>query len=363
MLIYTITILSSLLIIYVCNKFHKKMEFISICLCLFIPSFIAGVRDVTVGTDTWFYAEGFFYDIVHSRDFIGFINNIGRFEIGYGIINFAVAQITSNLNVLLFIIQFLTLYCVFKAIQNTKSEMIVFSMMIYFFMFYNLSLCLIRQLLAMTCFLYAFVVWERNHKNYLAYILLLLSFSFHKSVILAIPIVLFCKYIVLSKSRFRWVYIILVCSFSIMALSYMNYFINALVTFFPLFENYIYYTTDYSTKGSNISEIFLRIVFLSFVLLTLFTGKVDKKTGESYLLLIFFEILFLWAGSISQWVYRLAYYFSIIHVVYLPMMISAYKYKIIYKLFIMIPIIIIWYWLFIDHNVGATMPYKSEILF
>ena len=85
---------------------HKRMGFFRICLCLFIPSFIAGVRDVTVGTDTWFYAEGFFYDVVHSRDFTAFINNIGRFEIGYGIINFIVAQITSNLNVLLFAIQF-----------------------------------------------------------------------------------------------------------------------------------------------------------------------------------------------------------------------------------------------------------------
>ena len=81
------------------------------------------------------------------------------------------------------------------------------------------------------------------------------------------------------------------------------------------------------------------------------------------MLLIFFEIVFLWAGSISQWVYRLAYYFSIIHVVYLPMMISTYKYKTVYKLAIIIPIIIIWYWLFIDHNVGATIPYKSKILF
>ena len=363
MLIYITTILSSLLITYIYGRTHKKMGFFRICLCLFIPSLIAGVRDVTVGTDTWFYAEGYFYDVVHSIDFTEFINNIGRFEIGYGLINFVVAQFSSDLNALLFTIQFLTLFFVFKAMQNTETKMIAFSMMIYFFMFYNISLNLIRQTLAMTCFLYALVIWDKNHKNYLAYILLLLSFSFHKSVILAIPIVLFCKYIVLSRSRFKWVCIILVCTFSIIALSYIDYFINILVTVSPLFENFIYYTTDYSSRGSNISEIFLRIIFLSFALLTLSSGKIDKKAGESYMLLIFFEIVFLWAGSISQWVYRLAYYFSIIHVVYLPMMISTYKYKTVYKLAIIIPIIIIWYWLFIDHNVGATIPYKSKILF
>lgn len=363
MAIYLLTILFSLYIFYIL-KDRMKPNWV-ICIGIFVPAFIAGMRDTTVGTDTWFYAEPFYKEASGYNSLLDFLENAGRFEIGYALINYFTSLLFNDFHWFLFIIQYLTLYLVAKAVFINNSKQIVLSMAIYYFLFYNVSLNIIRQLVAVNLFLLAYVVLTKR-KTLHSILIVLLSFCFHKSVIFIAPMLYFYNWMTFLKSKR---YIVMVgCLISLYIIfSNLEYIINFASSFlsssFTIFSNYAFYSTDYATQSSNVTEIILRFIFAAFVIWSIAMKKIDKQKGEIYVLLICTEIIILYTGTISQWVFRLTYFISILHVANLPTIISKYKSnRILYVLLILIPIIFVWYWLYIDHNVGDTMPYTSKIL-
>lgn len=335
---------------------------ILLILSLFILAGWAGCRDTTVGTDTWFYAEEVFDDAVHSTKMWEYIEDTKRAEPGYAFINYWVSRCTSILGWVLFIIQGLILYFVYRAILNERNLNKTLALVIYLFLFYNLSFNIIRQLLAVTCFIVGYQAYCRKEKKKFA-LLVLLDFCFHKTSAIAWFIFFLLKIVQNISGRKKWWLLGFIC-FSFLFLLYKLNDVLILVATIPTLNNYQYYTTEYQEAGSNLSDISLRLIFLGIAVYAYKREIVDLKKCEWYIMVTIIEILVFTSGVISMYAYRLAFYFSMFHVLFLPHITYKMcpKQRMIAKSIIIIPLLFVWYWLFIHHNVGATIPYKSKIL-
>ena len=140
---YIITFGISLLFIYMSEKKNYCKQ-LFIILGLLVPSILAGVRDYSVGTDVLLYGNGWFERAV-------------QFGVGYAFINFIISRFTNNTHVFYFLYELLQLTILYYVLKRYKDKIsITFAFAIYYFCYFNLSLNLLRQIMALLLVLYSY---------------------------------------------------------------------------------------------------------------------------------------------------------------------------------------------------------------
>lgn len=156
---------------------------------------VAGLRDGTVGTDSWTYIY-FFERITTFEDVC--VVGAETWEYGYWFLNWLVHFISDSYIVLFFVIALIVVGCYQRAIvaysANIGISFFVFMTMGFYTFFFNAA----RQGIACSiCALALGPFLDRNFKKYLGYILL--AFLFHKSAIIMLPI-----YFINKKNNFKF---------------------------------------------------------------------------------------------------------------------------------------------------------------
>ena len=154
MVIYCLMIISSYSLIAISRKFSEKFKNILILIALLMPAFVAGARDIGVGTDTLVYGEKYFKIVCEQG--IQALLLYTDCEIGYGLFIYIISLFTHNIFWQFFWIEFVIVLLIWMSIYNYLEEKYrALAMLIYYLLFFPFSLNIMRQSIAMAIILFS----------------------------------------------------------------------------------------------------------------------------------------------------------------------------------------------------------------
>lgn len=314
--IYAVSLLILFIGIKQKNKFTRKfLIFIS----LIIPCIFAGARGLSVGTDVNLYVYNI-YKIPFSNQY----NKLPIFldiakkwygvnEIGYLLLSYFFSFTRLPFNLLLFVIQIFIVFSIYKAIDNvkTKDSDLIFGMMLFYLLFYNLSLNMVRQSLSISFEILSisFLIKEKNKKNINYSILFfILSLSMHKSSLIILPIYLIILLLNDSKIDLKIIRIIELIILTIVLLGVINY--NSCLAFLDrhgIFPSALYFLNTYKIFDVNYKGLLINLIIL---FLPLFNSNNFKniKEKEIYIFCSLFTLLLSLFGIFIRHADRISYY-------------------------------------------------------
>ena len=214
---------------------------------------LATVRSVSVGTDTVNYYR-VFNTIANTASYAGYI---GRFEIGYLLLNKAVSLITRNFTVFLAVINLVIYHAYYLFLRKYSSNYGLSLLLFLTLGAWGKTVNVIRLELSVAMFLYAFILFNDKKKALPAIVFGCLGVLFQR-----ISIVFFAVFFVPKKLSKR--FMILTTAISVVLLLGLEYVIGFIVSLFPYFAHYL------SESQYIFGEIKLSIVLLLVLHMTIF---------------------------------------------------------------------------------------------
>ena len=162
-------------------------------LILLIPSGMAGMRALSVGTDLSRYVEPTYRYAVESTSYSGMVETIrgsylGNLEPAYLLLIFLVSRLSADVHLFLFVISFIITLSIFLALRKMKDCCSLWiGEMVYMTLIYNESLNIMRQCIALSLYLLAYACFVK--REYIKTVLLVvLCYLFHRSSAIIVPI-------------------------------------------------------------------------------------------------------------------------------------------------------------------------------
>ena len=382
MIIYLFVFLLSTIFTYIAESNLKKAKtnfplfvFLSIAAIL-CPVLLATFRDPGVGTDTLGYVQ----EVWNQFTRLGNINNIlyayqnGEFydfEIVYLLIN-AIAIIFGNdIHWLYFITSLFIILPIYIAIYNNRHRAPMWIGMIFFLLlYYNYSLNMVRQSVALAFCIYSFKYVEQK-KWIKLFIWLLIIINTHNTGIFYL---LFIAIYLISyiPSKYLKNILLFISYFSIILIfSAFDFLLIISVSWGIISDKYLIYLTNNNQTDLDLTTTieYLFIILISYISLQILRKKIIQYNEvNNYIKYEFLGTLLFCAALISQWAFRLSFYFNYpIDCLFLPRMFMLVKCrsKSLYQLLLLITIgflLLVWYWTTVITKVNEVYPYKSELL-
>ena len=380
MIIYITTFIISIFATYCAEKSTKQKFFFYFfsCIAILAPTLLAGFRDSGIGTDTQIYVDKIWYNIIYINSIDEFINiynddSFESVEFFYLLINWITSWFGKDLNLIYFTTNFsvvFPIYCTF--VHNRKKAPMWLSMTIFLFSFYNLSLNLVRQSIALAFCIYSYKYLEEQKW----FKLIIWSFIIINTHNTGIFYVLFiCLHIIwynINNSKLRKSLLLFYSLIIPLSMLFLNYIILAAIVVGVLPFRYAYYVTDQNYGVIGKSMLFIaNVIFNILIYIKLYYHKysfLGKKTINYYCFNSLNGIIFTCSSLISPWAYRISFYFNYpVNCLFLPSIIySIYNKKknshYLIVILLLSIIIIMWYWNIVLRTENETIPYKSKIL-
>ncbi|MGX7048829.1 hypothetical protein RU86_GL000246 [Lactococcus piscium] len=294
-----------------------SLYYLFMMLSILVLAIFAGIRNLNVGTDIGVYGQSTFYIATNSNHFSQMMNYSSGIELGYNFINYIVSRFTSNLNVLLFTVSLITNTAAYLSFVNfRKSTSVVLSLFTYLMLFYGLTLCLLRQSLAISLVLLAISYYMSTNKIKMPILLIALAVTFHSSGWFGGLFLIFVYWLSNGKGKKLSKLFTLYFVSLILILTSVNILFKVLYSVGLFSDKYSQYfggnlsVVNY-TSGISINNLY-RLVFLIGYFFIYSTLK--KENDKAILLLLSsvildFLILFL-KGTGGQSVARIGMYIS-----------------------------------------------------
>lgn len=351
-----------------CFKSNRKKEGILLSfISILIPSILAGLRSSDVGTDTARYVNETFYVANTGSSLMDAINKMSNInvELPYKVLNYIVSMFTDNVNWIYFILSLITLFFVYRACYDNKSESGNYTLAYFAFLllFFNRSLNLCRQSVAIAITIYSFK--HIINKEFIkCFFLCIIACCFHSTAI----VLLFLYFLINffnGEAGSKKKKLVLFASIIFVA-EYQNIFLFIINDLKLLDKRYLFYVMDYANLGTNVIIIELLFIFIANVLFYLYKSKlskIDKKYKYYSFLLILCFIIYL-IGFYANYAFRISYYFYPFIIFMISDFIEIFinqKQKIL-SLIIVLSILFSYSYLYYDYNkFDQTVPYKSII--
>lgn len=318
---------------------------------------IAGLRDVSIGTDTKTYFNLFTYikNTPVSQAFSYYI------ETGYFLLNKVVSMFTNNFNILLIAICIIVYRSIYKFIKNYSKNAIMSLFLFITLGYFSSTMNIMRQYIALSFVLlgYNFYLKDNNIKFLL---FIVLACFFHTSAILVIPIILMYHIIFSGKIETSILIKVVVSSVLLLITLFAPYFSSI------LFNNSEYYNYIVDGAGYDTSLISLNLIIKIIMSITYFYLNSKKLFIDKNANLKFFNYLNLisclmniLSGGLSMFT-RLNIYFSVTLIIFIPNIVEEMKIKNKYylKIFIYIGFFILYYLSLLSGG-NDIVPYISVI--
>lgn len=347
-------------------------------LSLMPMAIIAGMRDLTIGTDIQNYGLFNFESALQFKnifDYVKYIKYTNGVEYGYSVFNYLVSRFTNSINVFFFLLNLLTILFIILGL-NVLGDKVNFelSIIIYYLLFWSGSLNVMRQSLAASIVFFAFSLYMSNNKLFYFILLILLASSIHQTALLAIllPIILkITPFKLKIKNVAIWFLLGLIL---ITFFNPNNRFVITLMNSLPILNKYynlfINGGMQYITggQGMQLRYVLFRIIpsCVFIVLALLYKGSKDKEEGRiiNFLFLItlvsvFFEFVNMNSGVLS----RLGMYFSVFQIIFISFLLKRkLSRRNIIVFFISLSVSILFFVVVIKSGSGELYPYSSTIL-
>lgn len=383
MWIYLICFAVSCLLLKI-SEFSKKRiiyRFIT-AIALIIPCILAGFRADTIGTDVQVYVKPMFDAACSSKSFSEYQNMrwmaswtyiyVHEIEIGFSLLVYAIAKIFGNLTVLLTCIQILIIIPFYEGLSYFKRSFPMWlCMLIFYLMNYNVTLNMMRQWIAMALLFYGFkyIIEKRLYK----FIFInLIAMTFHKSAMFGILFYLIYTYIYSGKKEKKLK--IIISSRKHISLENLNKVFIIIIVFclallslniISVFLSYIGLNKYSAYIQGDLYllpiQIILRIPFIMIILLNWKRYSEKYKMAQIFLAMMVIELLVSQLGSISQYSWRIATYFSMFNCLSYCSICEFSKKRITrisYKILLIIYLIAYWVYYFVIQGIHETIPYR-----
>ncbi len=336
-MIYVLVFALSLIFFKIALRFRKERKQLFILfsgLGLFLPSFLAGIRSINMGTDVNVYIlplfigagsfDSFFKFVLHKQSSIS--------DILYLLLTYICRLISDDYFLLFFMITFLSMITIYIALlidnNNKQSESksnsnILLGMLLYFLFMYNSTFNMARQSIAIGFIVLGFAFLRNNNKKN-CYISILVASLFHNTAIITIPFIFLYNYIknkgesYKKNNLFEIIIILLTILMVVLSPILLNYlssisFLKNPLKFYSIwgnihefnFSNTIFYiviflivnsTTDMLKKCVNDYNYYRLISILSIILIQL---GVAVKFMDRITFYVFYPLIFLVISKLS----------------------------------------------------------------
>ena len=358
-MIYLVIFFISAFFSFMYQKAKKKTaQKVFAILAILLPTLLAAFRNESIGTDTLYYIKDTFMRACTYDSWISFIQS-SDIEIGYLLINFIVSRITHNIHVLYFVLQFIIQFLIFKACTKMKNQVPVwFSYLSFLLLYYNRSLNMCRQTIALSMVLYAYQ-YLKDRKFLKGGLLVFSSLLFHTSAIIGIFIYIFMLLIPNNKQK-TFVLKLLIYIVLLVAILGYNNILLFLIDHGILSSRYTYYLAD--INGNIIWVDYALKLGIFAISLFLYKFLIQKKENRTliYFLLIDFTIYHL--GFVANYAQRISYYFGYFNIFLIPQFSQCFqgqKQKIMVRSMVIGILIVYWYLYYAYLGADATVPYVS----
>ena len=351
----------------------KKVRSMLVFLALMMPCILAGFRAISVGSDTGDYPLSLF-KIAQYSDYITYLGStfdhmwvrdyVYDMGIGYATFIYVIALFTEKYMVVLFLTEFVIVVCVFRAIFISLSQRYRWiGMLLFYFMYYNVTLNNMRQWMAMAILLLAFAHFIKRNKIWIVYALL--GLAFHKTAVCGLLV--FVVYYIVERMRLHPVridtrrysgkvlmafWIIMVCLIFIMHMGLTRRIMSmiGLSSFLNYFEGEIIFS-----KGRFLLE-------MPMVILIIANWKDMKQNPLRYFFLTFVLVNLICSqiNTMNVLAWRISAYISEFTILVCPYIISLCKKRdkqIIEIISVCGYGLVYWMYYFYVQNLHQTLPY------
>lgn len=378
-MIYVVFFVTSCILLWLSEKSTSRnigrfLAFIAILL----PCILAGMRADTIGTDVRVYVEPMYNAAKHSTCFSSYLSQkwymiwrymyVAKFEIGFTTLVYLIEKLGGSLGTVLFFIHVLIVVPIYLGLKKmNKPYPICFGMIVFYFLFYNISLNMMRQWIAMSILFYGLSYLVLNErKRYL--ISVLVACLFHTSAIMGFVVYLVYIYsknqtksIKVSNFRLDGLFApIKIFVYGCLALASLN-LIASLLRMFGLAKYAGYIQGD----GSIYIMPYQILLRLPIVVLFIIRWKRMMREDELtpfYGSMIVLDLLASQLISVNVYAFRIASFFSEYNILSYAALVYAgnRKYSMNrYATLLYVLAYIIYYWLYYYVITGthATFPY------
>ena len=380
MAVYLIGFALSIFMIAISEKKHAKLFALCSVIALLIPCLIAAFRAVTVGTDVQVYVTRLTDAAMSSRSFSNYLNGswwigyrdqlISDYEIGFSGMVYVVAKLTHSLPAVLFTIQALVVVPIFTALaRNRKKAPVWLGMLVFYLMFYNATLNMMRQWIAMAFLLLAFQMLSER-KIFACGLFSLVALTFHLSAILVIPIYAIYWFLQIQRRMVfqlgqaritgRTLCALLISAVALLAIMNLHIILRILTALgIDRFNNYL--------EGNQIALLVGQVLMrMPPIALLLFNWKTLRKTNRHtvfFLAMLLLDVVAAQLISVDVYAFRIGQYFLQYIILAVPAMYASRKKSFERTLTVVIMIgycLIYWYFTYVHQGRHETIPYSFQ---
>lgn len=372
-----------------CKKRNPFIAFFMAMVSVFIPCFLAGARDVEIGTDVKTYVTLIFDYIINVnpsfKDF--FSMNWFVESLGYGFMSLAyiVTRFTDNIFWFMFFIEFACVVPVYVALRkcDLTPALKAFGLIIFYLSFYGYHLNIMRQSIAMSIIFSGYYLLREE--KYIRYLLLCIACSLliHATAILGVAsfilyyacvnynkfeITLGGRKKVLIKSNISKLSdkqcIIVIFLILMQVLTFI--FLRKIIIIVSHFKStYIYQVKHMGAFNLGIYNLLFYIML--FIPLVLYYSFLKKKDSiyRFYFFNLVVAFIFSMFDSVSVALSRLQFYQYIYIFIYIPKAASELKDvkdKLFFCAYYTFLFILNWIYFFCISGYGDIYPYTSKLL-
>lgn len=369
--------LSTLLIAYAQKKRLSVFLTVSI-IALLIPCLIAGLRAQNVGTDVMVYAKNLTNSAIQADSVGEYFRSywyldwrnmyVQDIEPAFSLLVYLVAKLTNSLGAVLFAIQAVTILPIYAALaRNRKNAPVWLGMLIFYFLYYNATLNLMRQWMALSFLLLAYQML-RERKPVLTVLFCAVAFLFHFSAVIVIAVygiywlLWVCRrnYIAHQNLQIQVSSALAVTLFAAAMLAVMNLpLIIKLLSMvgFDRYNNYL----EGEQFSLMLNQIILRLPLLAVLIIGWKDLKRTDRAAAFYLAMVLLDMVAAQLVSVDVNAIRISYFFSIYAVLWVPTVYQACApglKRTTVALLVVAYTLFFWYFTYVLQIRHQTIPYQ-----
>lgn len=331
-------------------------------------SFWAGCRDISIGTDTLIYGLDVYTDANKSiTPLSDAFEDITWIEPLFFLLN-KLASYFGGFGFALFLIMFVQLAFAFHGLKfYIKKVPIWLSMLAYVLLFYNITLNLMRQGIAIAFVLFC-CKYVEERKLHLLIIMSIAGFFWHKTSAVAFLFLLFLYFFYSRNEKSQIILLIASIPIVLIGVMYFLVMLDYLIDVFEILYHYDNYGGENEMMEASLSTIEIGSRFLMILLVaSLWSFKIlPNSYFYIFYLLMLFDLSCKFMGIYTYNVTRLSYYFMALEIPYLFMILNAKiiseDRRMIMNSVILLSFMFMVFWLNFLKGDGETYPYVSDIL-
>lgn len=325
---------------YIMYKLPYSFYFI-----VFLPLIIiAGIR-YNVGTDYSVYLNNQIPSVVYGVE--NSVEPLFQYVI-------KIAAFFGNYQLVFVITHFLIVYFLTKGIHQQSNNVLLSILVLFGSGFYNYSLNIMRQAIAISIFLYGYKYINKDKYRYFGSVII--ASLFHKAAILYIVFYFFKNVKVNSMKSLGWILIVYIFKNSIRKILI---YISITFNFYPQYFNSI---LDFGKNSWTFLIVNLSIYILYLSIYNNTSLVIDELKMNQFLLVQFVTTMICVLAPILPNYERLMYMFMILQVLSIPCYIKSIESKVLKAItiaFLCFMYLLLFYRLFIIANIGETFPYQT----